>query len=222
MSTQTNFVIDNHRRQRMIVVGVSGIALLLSLAPRNERALFITPGDVKAFSAALPDDGGRFFPISYLVDRSPSYFASPRGSRPAFGPAAAAPPGVIAPDPTFAGSGGPDDSPAAATSSSLPADSSGGSGFPFTPPGTGAPPSSPGVSAGQPGTTTGGTTTGGTTTGGTTTGGTTPGGSTGGIVPAVPEPATWAMMIFGFLFAGAALRRQFNFNVRPFKATESS
>lgn len=223
MATQANFVVDNHRRQRMIAVGISGFALLLSLAPRNERSLFITPGDVKAFSAAIPNDGGRFFPISYLVDGSPSYFASPRSSRPAFGPASAAPPGVIAPEPAFAGSGGPDDSPATATSSSLPADSSGGTGFPFTPPGIGGNPSSPAASVGQPGTTTGGTTTGGTTPG-TTTGGTTTGGTTsGGIVPAVPEPATWSMLIVGFLFAGAALRRrQFSVSSPRLSETEPS
>jgi hypothetical protein len=221
VATQANFVIDNHRRQRMIAVGISGFALLLSLAPRNERSLFITQGDIKAFSAAIPNDGGRFFPISYLVGGSPSYFASPRSSRPAFGPAAAAPPGVIAPEPGFAGSGGPDDSPAAASSNSLPADSSGGgSGFPFTPPGIGGAPTSPAASVGQPGTTTGGTTTGGT---GTTTGGTTTGGTTGGIVPAVPEPKTWSMLIVGFLFAGAALRRrQFSVSSPRLSETEPS
>jgi hypothetical protein len=217
VATQTNFVIDNHRRQRMIAVGISGVALLLSLAPRNERSLFITPGDIKAFSAVLPNDGGRFFPISYLVDGTPSYFASPRSSRPAFGPAAAAPPGVIAPEPGFAGAGGPDDSPAAPSSGSLPADSAGGSGFPFSPPGIGGSPSSPAASVGQPGTTTGGTTP------GTTTGGTTPGTTSGGIVPAVPEPATWAMLIFGFLFAGTMLRRrQLSLSLPLLRETESS
>lgn len=213
MATPVSFVTDNHRRQRMIAVGLSGVALLLSLAPRNERSLFITPGDIKAFSATIPNDGGRFFPVSYLVGGSPSYFASPPSSRPAFGPAAAAPPGVISPDPGFAGTGGPDDSPASISSNSLPADSSGGSGFPFTPPGIGGSPSSPAVGAGQPGT----------TSGGTTTGGTTPGSTSGGVVPAVPEPATWSMLMFGFLFAGAALRRhQLSLSLRPLKATESS
>jgi hypothetical protein len=219
VAIQASSVMDNHRRQRAIAIGISGAALLLSLAPRNERALFITPGDIKAFSAAVPDDGPGFFPINYLVGPTPSAFASPRSSRPALGPAAAAPAGVIAPEPGFFGTGGPDDSPTAISSNSLPADSSGGSGFPFTPPGIGAPPSSPAASVGQPGTTTGGSTGGGATSGGTTSGGST----SGGIVPAVPEPATWSMLIVGFLFAGAALRRrQFSFSLPPFRETESS
>jgi hypothetical protein len=221
VANQENFVIDNHRRQRMIALGLSGVALVLSLAPRNERALFITPGDIKAFSAVVPTDVPGFFPINFMVNRTPSAFASPRSFRPAVGPAAAAPPGVIAPDPAFSGIGGPDDGPATISSNSLPADSAGGSAFPFTPPGISAPPTSPSVPI-QTSTTTGGTTTGGTTTGGTTTGGTTTS-TSGGIVPAVPEPATWSMLIIGFLFAGAALRwRQFSFNRLPLKETESS
>ncbi|WP_162987149.1 PEPxxWA-CTERM sorting domain-containing protein [Sphingomonas paeninsulae] len=217
MATQANFVIDNHRRQRMIALGLSGVALVLSLAPRNERALFITPGDIKAFSAAVPTDVPGFFPINFIVDRTPSAFASPRSSNPAFGPAAAAPPGVIAPDPAFAGIGAPDNAPAAISSNSLPADSSGGSGFPFSPPGINPLATGPSAPIGQTSSTTGGTTTGGTTTGGTNTS------TSGGIVPAVPEPATWSMLIVGFLFAGATLRRrQFSFSRLPLKETESN
>ncbi len=61
-------------------------------------------------------------------------------------------------------------------------------------------------------TSTGGdTSTGSTSTGGdvTSTGGTTTSTSTGGVTPVdpVPEPATWVMMILGFGFIGAALRK---------------
>ena len=58
--------------------------------------------------------------------------------------------------------------------------------------------------------------------GGTTPGGTTPGGSPPGggnpplispptspeLIPAVPEPGTWAMMLFGFAFIGWRVRRE--------------
>ena len=131
---------------------------------------------------------------------------APRGTEPsaagAAGGAPAAPGGAIAPSaPGFTGPVGPALASAPGTggsSAGLPAFGSSG-GFAPTPIGFVPAPTDGGSSSG--GGTSGGD--GGSTSGGSSSGGGTP----GPVVPAVPEPASWLMMIIAVFTLGSAIRR---------------
>lgn len=203
----------NHRHQQLLVLGISLTALLLALAPRQERSLFITQGTgLKAFGAALPPvDFANFvrFPIDYPGDALRRAFfvrtPGPTGPGGVGGDDGLAPAG-----PTGGGGGFVPDTPAAPAGdgpgfqpAAFTGGEPGGGGFPFSPPTLGAPGASPaGPTAVPP------------------TDGTPPATVTPPVVappvdvappvpvvPAVPEPGTWLMMIVGFLGVGAALRR---------------
>ena len=125
---------------------------------------------------------------------------APRGTEPsaagAAGGAPAAPGGVIAPSaPGFTGPVGPALASAPGTggsSAGLPAFGSSG-GFAPTPIGFVPAPTDGGTSGGDGGSTSGGSSSG--------------GGTPGPVVPAVPEPASWLMMIIAVFTLGSAIRR---------------
>jgi hypothetical protein len=218
VTNQLNIIVNNHRNQRFIALGLSGVALALSLAPRNERSLFITTDNgLKAFSVALPNDfvPPAFMPLYFGNGRRPAAFVRP--SRPAAFPAGvpASGPAGFAPDEP-SGVGGPDEPSSAILPASAPAGPT-GSGFPFNPggfnPSSASPAAGPATDAGSPPVVVEPST--------PAAPGTTPA-PVDGVVPAVPEPATWFMMIFGFLAVGSTLRYQLSSRRGPLKATEPS
>lgn len=190
----------NHRRQQRLVAGTSALALLFAIAPRQERALFIVDAPpLSAFGAALP-------PINLARILNPLYDGGDIARPRVFAPLRAflarnvpGLPGVGGPD--GAGPGIPFVAPGAPPVGIVPPFGAaplaltplpGVGGFPF--PGASlTPPTSSPVAPGTPGTP-------------TTPGTETP--TVPGVTPAVPEPATWATMITGFLLAGAMLRRR--------------
>lgn len=180
----------NHRHQKWMVAGISAVALLLALAPRQERALFIIDGpQVRAFGVTLP-------PINLAQILLPFYEGG-GGSPRIFGPlrsflARTGVPGL--PGATPGAPGAPFAPPAAVAPQ--------GPGFPF-----GAPPIAP---AAGPGITNPFPFPGGTLTPPTANpvAPITDVPVVPPVTPAIPEPATWAMMIAGFLLAGLGLRRR--------------
>lgn len=203
MSEQIVTLRTEDRWRRWMMVGVVSVLTLSSGTVISERALFSPLADDPAFAG--------FAPIAYAMltptggpggpggqgglrrtggnDPFPQAFgAIPQPGDPA---ATGGAPGGIPDGATGAG-------PAPQGVGNLPSDS--------IPGGAGA----PGGAGGGPGGTLpgpGGSLPGG---GGATPGGTTPGGPVTPPVSAVPEPASWAMMILGFAFIGGILRRQRN------------
>ncbi|WP_375396517.1 PEPxxWA-CTERM sorting domain-containing protein [uncultured Sphingomonas sp.] len=206
MASIEDTYVNNHRRQHFMTLGVSLVFLLLAAAPRQERALFVTDSrGVKAFSAnvsaidfssitRLPTDylgGGR--PTRAFFARTPGRPAAPGiiDDVPAVGGAAGAPFTPAAVDATPAdGTGGP-----TVIAASAPVD--GGGTFPFSPPAL-TPPS---VSPAAPGLVAAATPIPAPSSPAVTATPTVP------IAPAVPEPATWLMLIIGLAIVGAVLRR---------------
>lgn len=193
--------IENHRRQQLMVLGVSFVFLLLAAAPRQERVLFITDGlGIKAFGANLAppeiDDAVRYsmeFP-PFDVPRKAYFVRTPRrpttGAASPFGPLTPTGPNAFAPAASAepeAPAGAPGD--VVAPVATIPP----GPGFPFAPPSFGPPPSS--VAAPVPTATPPVTTP-------------TPPATSPVIVPGVPEPSAWLMLIGGFAVIGLALRRR--------------
>lgn len=216
MTTSDLDLLRNHRRQRSLLTGLSLVALMLAIAPRQERALFITDATgLKGFVASVP-------PIDYAslarLTRLPSLFddVGPRGffartpARPTGSVPGLATPGddVTTPAAPFVPSGEPlgEGAGPALQDAAVPAFPAGpGGGFPFTPIGLSPPgisPAAPVDTAVTPPTPVATDTPVVTPTPVATS---TP---TPGITPAVPEPTTWALMIFGFFLAGGLLRRR--------------
>lgn len=207
----------NHRNQRRLLLVGSLVILLVAIAPRHERALFVTPIGAKALAAIVQPPAATNIPALVLDEPRPGAFVArvPRGApRPPAGfgavpDAPAAPPS----QPGFTTLPGTGDSAGGAPGSftRLAQGPQGplGSGFPFGPAGLTPGQSSPAAPSDSSG---GSSSTGGssTSTGGTTStgGGTTTSSSGGEVIPAVPEPATWLTMILGFGLAGVALRRR--------------
>lgn len=201
MTSLANIYARNHREQQYMIVGGVVLALVISLAPRSERALFVTGNRTapKAFAAIAPpaafngvfDETARAIPRAYRLNtrRGPGRGGVTPGN---FTPAdtAAAPPGELSAafgqdpvqvarlDPTAFGPAG-----RSATSAPL----AGAGPATFGPGATATGPAGPGNPA-TPG----------------------DGGTTTPVVPvgAVPEPATWAMMVLGFFGMGTLLRRR--------------
>lgn len=201
-----NLYVRNHRNQQYMIVGAMMVALLGSLAPRYERALFVTGGRVQptAFAAIAPppvafnglfaDAAGPYAPLRAARGGVPRGVertgAVPDGLDPAapanYVPGDASPVGGDAPltqlaalDPSRSGIVGGPLAGSGPLSFGPGAAASGAPGNPATP-------DSP----------------------------TTPGGGTGGntTVPVepvgpVPEPSTWITMLIGFFGLGALLRR---------------
>jgi hypothetical protein len=197
----------NHRDQQYMLVGGMALALIGSLAPRNERALFVTGADTapKAFAAIAPppaafsglfDIATPFRPRAYQIGiprrRSSRGGGVPDGLtnvRPA-----GATPGDVSPvsstsSPTQLASLDP-------TGFGLPGGPLAGSGpLSFGPGATAAGPGAPVVPTDP-----------------SAPGG---GGSAGPGIPgnpvtpvgAVPEPSTWAMLLLGFFGLGTLFRR---------------
>ncbi|MGU3390536.1 PEPxxWA-CTERM sorting domain-containing protein [Sphingomonas sp. M1A8_2b] len=196
----------NHRNQQYMIIGGMMLALVGSLAPRNERALFVTGSrpTPKAFAAIAPPVAfnGLFNDLARYVPRGLRINTPRRGPRP----------GSVAPD-AFARA-----DPAAVTSGAIPPTS--GESAPvqlalldptgISPAGrgiTGAPLAGAGPASFGPGATGAGA-----ATPANPTTPTTPaagGETTTPVIPVgpVPEPATWAMMVAGFFGLGALLRR---------------
>ncbi len=168
---------------------VAGL-LVMAMAPRNERAMFFvgSPPSAQAFAAIVPPVG--YLPIVAINDGRP-------GRRLARNPFVrrsnvAEPPSPAELGP--AGAGGPigENAAPAGTGGPIPA------GFDSAPGGVGGP-QGPLLGGSSPAAPVGG--------GGGSTGGVD--GGTGPVAPVapVPEPATWAMLVFGFLAVGMTLRR---------------
>lgn len=103
------------------------------------------------------------------------------------------------------------DAPPLADNAAMPETPAPGGGFGFIPGGSGGAPGGFFVPGGGSSSSSGGGSSGGGTSGGGSSGGSSGGGSSGGTPPpvaAVPEPATWAMMILGFGAIGGAMRRR--------------
>ena len=170
--------------------------MLIGIAPRNERALFLRDalGDAKAFAAVVPPlDAARAQLERRALDdialRSARSEAGQlnRANRRSASSGTELLPGTVP----------------ALLSNAPRAAATGGIGDPAAPGVSNAPP--PGVIAPPP------------------TGGETPGGGGGGVAPpgvappapggpgsnVLPEPGTWAMMLLGFLAIGGMLRRPF-------------
>ncbi len=204
MISLAEIYVRNHREQQYMIVGGIMLALLVSLAPRSERALFATGGRAapKAFAAIAPppafngifDTSTRTLPRPYSLNTrrgqgrgraAPGNFTpiDTAGVAPGSLSAGQAPVQIASLEPsTFAPSGlGP------AGRSATGAPLAGAGPATFGPGATAAGPAAPG----NP---------------------TTPGdgGTTTPVTPvgAVPEPATWAMMVLGFFGMGALLRRR--------------
>lgn len=194
---------SNHTDQQTLLLSFSVVFLLLTAVPRQERVLFVNDGSgLKAFGAQLPpyqnQDYTDFLP-GFLRPFAPrSFFArTPRSA--GFGAVSTPPDAAVAgspfsaPDASLAAPG--DTAPPAAfapgtTPLSTGPGSGGGNAFPFAPPSLGVPGSSPAVPvtsilAAPP------------------------------VVAAVPEPATWSMLIVGFLSVGMVLRRRSNRRKAP-------
>ncbi|WP_174284549.1 PEPxxWA-CTERM sorting domain-containing protein [Sphingomonas bacterium] len=196
--------LGNHRRQQSLMFVMSMLALLLAVAPRQERALFITQGvGLKAFGATLPPvnlasliaspdgSGGNDVPSAFFArtparpaGRSP-FNDNPVGT-PGFTPAADTPlvdggqASPLVPSPsaqTIAYTGG-----------------GGGGGLPFLPVSFTPPSATPVAPVTATATPTPAATP-------VTTATPTP-----TPVVATPEPATWLMMIVGFFMIGSAIR----------------
>ncbi len=186
----------NHRHQQFLALAIVLVALFLSIAPRQERSLFIVPGaGLKGFGAIVPMDESRlpWFPWRMLLDFPPAgYFVRVPGV-PGIPGGVPFTPADVTPGAPVAGAATPSEPaapPGALPSPLTPAAAGAPSGgFPFAPPSLAPATASP---AGQP---------------------TAPGPPTAadvppiGTIPAVPEPATWLMMLIGFLVAGVATRR---------------
>ena len=191
MSTGANLVQSNHRRQLRIALATSIVAVLLSFAPRHERALFVVrdPG-VSAFTAVVPPllvpDLGR-----YLVT-----FVDPLGGVPGLLRRARLVGGAFVPPNPYATRPGAADEPEAAytdpgtktspepgSTYQSPLTLGDPTGFLPAPPFAFGPPGSSPVGLVQEV-------------------------PPGGTVPGVPEPMSWAMMILGFFSVGAVLRRR--------------
>lgn len=206
----------NHRNQRRLLLVGSLVILLVAIAPRHERALFVTPIGAKALAAIVQPPAATNIPALVLDEPRPGAFVArvPRGApRPPAGfgavpDAPAAPPS----QPGFTTLPGTGDSAGGAPGSfTRLAQGPLGSGFPFGPAGLTPGQSSPAAPSDSSG---GSSSTGGssTSTGGTTStgGGTTTSSSGGEVIPAVPEPATWLTMMMGTFALGAMLRRRRN------------
>lgn len=197
MNGSADFYRQNHRRQQAAAIGAVAIALMAGLLPRNERALFITPfpDTPKAFAAIIPTP-----PIEFAQDFG--YDVVPRGPPRAYFARARRP------------SGPPVSFGSVPRSASSPSAVGGGDGLPFTTGGftpdySPASGSGPGFSQAafvpSPAPLSFGP--GGTLSPTTSSGDPAPGTSSGGvIVPAVPEPASWGMMLLGFFGIGGVLR----------------
>lgn len=217
MTTSDEDPVRNHRRQQSLLAGLSLFALLLAIAPRQERALFITEAvGLKAFTAAVPPiDYASLARLPDLVDSiGPRGFFARTPRRPGGGV-----PGLTAPDDDFtpAAPFTPDVEPAAPVgqgpvvqNAAVPAFPGAGNNFPFQP--VGLTPST--ASPVAPNTTTAVTPTPIETPTPAPTAAPTPAPTAAPtdtptpVTPAVPEPATWATMILGFLTVGVFLRRQ--------------
>ena len=220
--------VGNHRRQQSLVLAVSLIGLLLAIAPRQERALFITQANgLTAFGAAFPP-----ITIASLIpgpggfnsgDTPSAFFAGvpgrPAGTSP-FGEAPAGTPGGGGSGgESPVGNGGPaaplGDAPAFQPAAGPGGSGGGGGGLPFSPASASPPASSPVVPAAVGTPTPADTPTPAPTASSTPT---TPGDNpttpvvtpttTPTPVPAVPEPATWLMLLAGFVGIGLVLRRR--------------
>lgn len=223
MTTSDQDPLHNHRRQRALVTGLSLLCLVLAIAPRQERALFITDAvGLKAFVATVPPiDYASLARLPSLVDLvnnvGPRGFFARTPRRPSGVPGSPSPDDVT----TSAAPFTPTDQPLgtgtglALQDAAFPAfpDTPGG-GFPFLPASLSPPASSPGapidvtpLPAANPTPTPGGTPPPTTPVAiqTPTTPVVTP--TTPDVTPAVPEPGTWSLMIFGFLTAGCMLRR---------------
>ena len=199
--------VRNHRHQQYMIVGGIMLSLLVSLAPRSERALFVTGNRTapKAFAAIAPpaafngifDDSSRALPRGYRLN-TPRRGARRRGAAPGdFTPvdtAGVTPGGLSATsgqapvqvallDPSAVGPAGFGSAGRSATGAPL----AGAGPATFGPGATATGPATPGAPV-TPGN----------------------GGTTTPVVPvgAVPEPATWATMLLGFFGMGALLRRR--------------
>lgn len=187
----------NHRLQQSLVLGVSAFGLLLSAAPRQERALFITDGTgIRAFGVNLPlppFDLSRT--PSYLVDGflPRAFFArAPRGPGGPGVPGNAADPAGNPAAPFFAPAAGAGPGPGLLGGVPDVTNPGGGNAFPFTPPSlspTTSSPAAPNETVDAP-----------VVPVPTDTATPVP------TVPAVPEPTTWLMMLIGFLVVGSAIR----------------
>ena len=198
--------LGNHRRQQSLMFVMSMLGLLLAVAPRQERALFITQGvGLKAFGATLPPvnlaslvaspdgSGGNDVPSAFFA-RTP---ARPVGRSP-FNDSPVGTPGLTPAADTPLVDGGQASpvasGPTAQTASTGGGGGGGGGGLPFlpvsfTPPS--ATPVAPVTAAATP------------TPAATPVTTATP---TPTPVAATPEPATWLMMIVGFFMIGSAIR----------------
>jgi hypothetical protein len=197
------------------VVACSGLLLLIGVAPRSERALFLKDDSgvpAKAFSAVVPPlDATRS-----QLERSLLNAIGSRNSRSGEGQTSPARrqflasnqsllpgslSGLLSTGPTAGAAPAPGEAappsgvPSAPTGGQSPTTTTPTTPTTTTPTTTTSPPAAPGLPA---------------PTGGAPSGGTSdPGGSDPGTpVSAVPEPATWAMMLLGFLAIGFMTRRR--------------
>ena len=193
--------VRNHRDQQYMIVGGMMLALVVSLAPRNERALFVTGGRPAptAFAAIAPppvafnglfDDSGPFRRTNFRI-------GTPRRGA---GPGVAGPDGFTPADPAGVTPGGGSPVGVGSPPVQLASLDPGGPGI------TGAPLAGSGPVTSGPGAASAGPASGGTPGGG----GAGPGTPTTPVTPVgpVPEPAAWVMMIVGFFGLGAMLRRR--------------
>lgn len=216
MTDLASLYVRNHRYQQFMIVGGVVLALVVSVAPRNERALFITGSNVgpKAFAAIAPppvafnglfDDSGPFGGPRYRVGAqrrgSTRGGAAPDGfvsSSPVVGPAGFAPGDVLPAS----------DDPQPLQLASLDPTGRGISGGPLA--GSGPTSFGPGATSAGPGSAVNPTDP------VAPGGGAVPGTPTVPVTPVgpVPEPASWAMMILGFFAMGTVLRRRVVSSVR--------
>ncbi|WP_425228635.1 PEPxxWA-CTERM sorting domain-containing protein [Sphingomonas sp.] len=223
MTTPVEQPVSNHRRQRLLLAGLSTIALALALVPRQERALFITEAvGLRAFAAAVPPpiDFASLARLPNLVDSvGPRGFYARTPGRPVGSNRRSAAPvaeDFTTPTAPFV----PDDQPVAGEgqgptiqNAAVPAfPSSPGDAFPFLPAGLNQPGASPVAQAVTPTTPIATATPTPTATATPTPTPSasptpTPAATATPVVPAVPEPATWALMILGFGGVGGLLRR---------------
>lgn len=181
MGTWTAFAKGARGERRLVLGGLGIIMFALAFGPRNERALFIVDGpDAQAFAALMPTPNP-VYAAAYGIgggDIGPG--RSPRGARGLPSGRSVIPGGPAPVAPNFAPT----------ELASVPEDTP-GLGFPGsdTPAGT-IPGGFPGEVPGLPGTFEPGL----------------PG--EGEVVPPIPEPATWLMLMAGFGFIGGALRRR--------------